>query len=187
MKMKKILVGLLTIAMASAYSSTVSAAKGGGSKEIHDSLQGQIDNIETTIETIELTPGPTGADGEDGAPGVAGADGEDGAPGVAGVDGEDGSPGVAGADGEDGAPGAGVEVSGVINGELLSWVETSWVATAPADAVMGRSASAIPCSRQHRNCYMKNSPSDILIPAASSQPTSDSIIGTNCCASWDSA
>lgn len=58
------------------------------------------------IETIELTPGPAGPQGE---PGPAGKDGKDGAPGADGApgkDGQDGAPGKDGVNGKDGKDGA---------------------------------------------------------------------------------
>ena len=67
-------------------------------------LQMQIDNI-------ELTPGPAGTAGADGATGPAGTAGADGATGPAGADGAtgpagaDGATGLDGLDGQEGLPG----------------------------------------------------------------------------------
>ncbi|MCP4000344.1 MAG: hypothetical protein GY727_05490, partial [Gammaproteobacteria bacterium] len=74
-------------------------------------LQAQINANKASIENIELTPGPTGADGAtgptgaDGATGATGQAGADGATGPAGTDGNNGAAGPTGADGNDGATG----------------------------------------------------------------------------------
>ncbi len=63
-------------------------------------LQEQIDDLQTQIETIELTPGPAGApgqDGQDGAQGEQGAQGPAGSQGPVGPEGPQGPPGDAGA------------------------------------------------------------------------------------------
>ena len=86
---------------------------GGAFAAVDDAL----DDLQTQIDDIELTPGPqgpAGADGEDGADGAAGPqgpageDGEDGAVGPQGPQGpagEDGSDGIDGQDGQDGEDG----------------------------------------------------------------------------------
>jgi len=80
-------------------------------------LQALAADLQSQIDTIELTPGPqgdagpAGAAGPQGPAGSPGADGADGAQGPPGADGADGAagpqgpPGVDGADGADGAAG----------------------------------------------------------------------------------
>ena len=64
--------------------------------------------VDEAVAAIELTPGPAGPKGEDGAPGKdgePGPKGEDGYTPVKGVDYFDGKDGLDGKDGKDGAPG----------------------------------------------------------------------------------
>ncbi len=68
-------------------------------------LQAQIDANKESIESIQLTPGPAGADGATGPQGSQGLAGADGATGPAGADGADGATGSAGADGATGPQG----------------------------------------------------------------------------------
>ncbi len=117
-------------------------------------LQAQIDANKASIENIELTPGPTGADGTDGATGATGqagadgatgpagtdgaagstgADGNDGATGPTGADGADGATGPTGADGTVGATGPTGDISAItgIDGQLLQYYNNNWIAKHP--------------------------------------------------------
>lgn len=70
---------------------------------IHVDLTGYAteDYVNAAIETIELTPGPAGPQGEPGPAGKDGEPGKDGQDGAQGPEGPQGEPGPAGADGKD--------------------------------------------------------------------------------------
>ncbi len=89
---------VLLIALLS-LSAVADAGKKHGHRKKFKALQAQIDANKTSIENIELTPGPqgpAGADGADGAQGPAGADGLAGADGADGdsIQGPQGEPGT---------------------------------------------------------------------------------------------
>lgn len=83
------------------------------------------------IETIELTPGPAGPQGEpgpagkDGEPGKDGQDGAPGKDGVDGKDGKDGEQGPAGPEGPQGPAGADYVLTEADKAEIAGMVEVS--------------------------------------------------------------
>ncbi len=111
MRNYKILVGFMVIFFVAFLSlNAVASARGrsdddSGSghkkkgKKFHQ-LQVQIDANRTSIENIELTPGPKGDQGEKGDKGDPGTNGVDGQDGEDGTDGTNGEPGADGVDGD---------------------------------------------------------------------------------------
>ncbi len=75
------------------------------SGKIYQYIDGEIQNLQTQIDTIELTPGPQGPAGADGATGPAGPQGDQGIQGLAGPQGETGATGATGATGPAGPQG----------------------------------------------------------------------------------
>jgi hypothetical protein len=71
-----------------------------------NNIKDAVNDNDTRISDIVLTPGPAGADGNDGIAGADGNDGIAGADGNDGIAGADGTDGIAGADGNDGIAGA---------------------------------------------------------------------------------
>jgi len=68
-------------------------------------LQGQIDNLQQQINTIELTPGPQGETGPQGPQGIQGGTGAQGPEGPQGIQGVEGPQGPQGIQGDVGAQG----------------------------------------------------------------------------------
>ena len=87
------------------------APSGGGGQTsgvIYQYIDGEIQNLQNQLDTIELTPGPQGEQGiqgETGPIGPAGADGADGATGAVGATGPAGADGATGPQGEQGIQG----------------------------------------------------------------------------------
>jgi hypothetical protein len=91
-----------------------------GLRQLVNTLQQQISDLQNQVNTIELTPGPAGPQGSAGINGADGTDGQDGADGPQGPQGDTGPQGVAGINGIDGANGTngldGVDGSNGSNG-----------------------------------------------------------------------
>jgi hypothetical protein len=98
----------LTVITQTAYSAAVTDTFTTGdtlTAEKLNNIKAAVNDNDTRISDIVLTPGPAGADGNDGAAGTDGTNGIAGAAGNDGAAGTDGTNGIAGADGNDGAQG----------------------------------------------------------------------------------
>jgi hypothetical protein len=99
----------LTVITQIAYSAAVTDTFTTGdtlTAEKLNNIKNAVNDNDTRISDIVLTPGPAGADGNDGIAGAAGNDGAAGAAGTNGIAGAAGTDGIAGADGTDGIAGA---------------------------------------------------------------------------------
>jgi hypothetical protein len=98
----------LTVITQTAYSAAVTDTFTTGdtlTAEKLNNIKAAVNDNDTRISDIVLTPGPAGADGNDGAAGTDGTNGIAGAAGNDGAAGTDGTNGIAGAAGNDGAAG----------------------------------------------------------------------------------
>jgi len=139
--LKNMVVGALVICL---FQPAESQAQG---KRL-DILQDQVDGLQNQINTIELTPGPVGPQGEvgpQGDTGPAGPAGPEGGAGPAGPIGPDGPTGPAGLnsavtytgdapiviDNTVGSESIGLAPASEMN-DVLAWSGANWIATAPS-------------------------------------------------------
>ncbi len=124
-----------------------------------------VDYVDRQIQTIELTPGPQGATGAQGAPGATGAVGPQGAQGATGPQGERGLQGVQGPQGATGAKGD-TGPQGATGAQGAKGA-TGSVGTATANSAAGKFARTMAVSGGNLTVTYEN----IQIPVGSATAT----------------